>query len=77
MADFMHRKPICSRRTFVQAAAVGAAGTALGMMGPRVDAAPKSPRAGKADGVEVLNPRGRVPLSFVIDDSTCHSESPY
>ncbi len=24
-----------------------------------------------ADGVEVLNPRGRVPVSFIIDDSTC------
>ena len=71
MADLMHRGPICSRREFVQAAAVGAAGTALGMMGPRGNAAPKGPRVGKADGVEVLNPQGRVPLSFVIDDSTC------
>ncbi|MCC6862773.1 MAG: hypothetical protein IT158_29630 [Bryobacterales bacterium] len=28
-------------------------------------------RPARAAGVEVLNPRGRVPLSFIIDDSTC------
>ncbi len=27
--------------------------------------------AGPVKGVEVLNPRGRVPLSFITDDSTC------
>src|SRR5579872_5802810 len=25
----------------------------------------------RPDGVEVLNPRGRVPVSLIIDDSTC------
>ena len=71
MANFTHRKPMCSRRGFVKTAAVGAAGTVLRMMGSPVNAAAKSPLVRQADGVEVLNPRGRVPLSFFIDDSTC------
>lgn len=28
-------------------------------------------RPPRSSGVEVLNPRGRVPVSFIIDDSTC------
>ena len=28
-------------------------------------------RPASADGVDVLNPRGRVPVSLIIDDSTC------
>jgi hypothetical protein len=32
---------------------------------------PLGKRPTQQEGVEVLNPRGRVPLSFVIDDSTC------
>jgi hypothetical protein len=28
-------------------------------------------RPARIDGVKVLNPRGRVPISYVIDDSTC------
>jgi len=56
----------CSRRRFVRATAVGAAvtlGVSQGAMGKPVDQS-----TGK---VEVLPPRGRVPLSFFIDDSTC------
>jgi hypothetical protein len=33
--------------------------------------APRGQRPEQDAGVQVLNPRGRVPLSFVIDDSTC------
>ena len=36
---------------------------------------PEKPEPGerpeRAEGVTVLNPRGRVPVSFIIDDSTC------
>src|SRR5688572_22031949 len=28
-------------------------------------------RPARAEGVQVINPRGRVPISYVIDDSTC------
>ena len=61
-----------TRRQFVKCAAQGvAAGAAAGfatdllaqIAGERPKPAP--------DGVEVLNPRNRVPVSFIIDDSTC------
>lgn len=45
-----------SRRTFLQ--------SALAAQIP-------GQRPARAHGVEVLNPRGRVPVSFIIDDSTC------
>lgn len=32
---------------------------------------PPAAEGGGARGVEVLHPRGRIPLSFIIDDSTC------
>src|SRR5947209_3378345 len=32
---------------------------------------PGGARAAQDASVEVLHPRGRVPLSFIIDDSTC------
>ncbi len=71
-----------SRRKFLQAAALGLATTplrAIPSIGrahlgsprqeePRVDPGERPPRA---DGVTVLNPRDRVPVSFIIDDSTC------
>ncbi len=71
MTDAMHRGPTWSRRGLIKAAAIGAAGTALGMTESRGSAAPKGGKAPKAEGVKVINPQGRVPLSFVIDDSTC------
>jgi hypothetical protein len=71
MTDSNQRDSGCSRRRFVKAAALGAAGTALGLAKSRGGAQDKRPAAKQAEGVEVLNPRGRVPLSFVIDDSTC------
>ena len=47
-------------------AAFGLAGVSGPLMGQDLGVRPK-----KADGVEVINPRARVPLSFIIDDSTC------
>ncbi len=58
-----------TRREFLAAAGAAAAGTAFGMpaaaqeKGERPDPPP--------EGVRVLNPRTHVPLSFIIDDSTC------
>ena len=62
-------RPTYSRRRFVQGAAVGAAGLLASRGGARDKPAGSRPRP--AEGVTVLNPQGRVPLSFFIDDSTC------
>ncbi|NQU52712.1 MAG: twin-arginine translocation signal domain-containing protein [Bacteroidetes bacterium] len=52
-----------NRRNFIKTTATGSAAVAI------------SPHFGlsteKAPNVEVLNPRNRVPLSLIIDDSTC------
>jgi hypothetical protein len=66
-----------SRRDFLRAGAAVAAGLISGqahplLAGPATTAeVPAGKRPSKAPGVEVLNPRDRVPLSFIIDDSTC------
>ena len=61
-----------TRRDFLRASAAGlfAGGAALNWT-PTSCAQPAGERPEQADGVTVLNPRGRVPLSFIIDDSTC------
>ncbi|HYE98617.1 MAG TPA: twin-arginine translocation signal domain-containing protein [Planctomycetota bacterium] len=60
-----------NRRRFLQTSAA-AVGALSGL--PSLDAAqaeaPKGDRPSQAAGVAVLNPRTRVPLSFLIDDST-------
>lgn len=59
-----------SRRTFVKATAAQAMTIGMaGMQGVRSACAQTTTRQNAA--VEVLLPRNRVPLSFVIDDSTC------
>src|SRR5689334_796358 len=72
-----------SRRDFLRsAAAVTAAGVVVGGGGgrggrsafanvPTAAEVPPGDRPPQDRSVEVLNPRGRVPLSFIIDDSTC------
>jgi len=64
---------LASRRRFLGSAAAAAA--ALALPGPALAAPhsgiPTGPRAAQDPSVAVLNPRGRVPLSFIIDDSTC------
>lgn len=65
------------RRSFLRQAAGGMA--ALGLGSTAWDFSRPAPvlaqepgdRPKRADGVTVTNPRGRVPLSFIIDDSTC------
>ncbi len=60
-----------TRRDFLQTASAGAAAS-LSFGGREIFAqAPMGERQRRDAGVEVLHPRGRVPLSFVIDDSTC------
>jgi hypothetical protein len=58
-----------SRREFLRASALGLAGAALGQV--PVLAQFKGERPKQAEGVTVLNPRGRIPVSLIIDDSTC------
>jgi hypothetical protein len=58
---------VLNRRDFLRGAAGAAAALSLG----RSFAQPRGDRPARAGGVEVLNPRGRVPVSLIIDDSTC------
>ena len=63
-----------TRRDFLKTSAA-LAGTwgALGARSARayVPGNPPGERPRQDKGIEVLHPRGRVPLSFIIDDSTC------
>ncbi len=52
-----------SRRTFLKTSALATAAPLLAQV--------PGERPKNADGVRILNPRGRVPVSFIIDDSTC------
>jgi hypothetical protein len=61
-----------SRRDFLRAVGAGAfvAGSGL-LSAAELFAQEQGDRPPQADGVKVLNPRNRVPVSFIIDDSTC------
>ncbi|MHC4742383.1 MAG: twin-arginine translocation signal domain-containing protein, partial [Planctomycetota bacterium] len=59
-----------TRREFVKAAAIAAGGAVLLNSG-RAAGQPKGERPFQAADVQVLNPQNRVPMSFIIDDSTC------
>jgi hypothetical protein len=56
-----------NRRSFLQSSAAALATGALSS----AFAQERGARPTRANGVTVLNPRERVPLSFIIDDSTC------
>ena len=63
-----------TRRDFLKtSAALAGTGGALGARSARayVPGNPPGERPRQDKGIEVLHPRGRVPLSFIIDDSTC------
>ena len=63
-----------TRRDFLKtSAALAGAWGALGARSVRayVPGNPPGERPRQDKGIEVLHPRGRVPLSFIIDDSTC------
>lgn len=55
-----------TRRGFLRAS-----GTALGVGCPLLQSFARDDRPSRRASVTVLNPKGRVPLSFIIDDSTC------
>ncbi len=56
-----------ARRTFLQASGAAFAGACAKPLHADQPPADQLPAA----GVQILNPLGRVPLSFIIDDSTC------
>ena len=58
-----------TRRSFLERALLGAAASAFI---PTIRAQDRGARpSAKPDGVEVINPRARVPVGLIIDDSTC------
>jgi hypothetical protein len=77
------KRNLPSRRDLLRAGAAAAAAAAAAGLGAaglgaarpaRAAFVPENPageRPRRDAGLEVLNPRGRVPLSFIIDDSTC------
>ncbi len=60
-----------NRRHFLHHAALGVAGAGLVSSVPSLLAQVAGDRPLRAEGVTVLNPRARVPLALIIDDSTC------
>ncbi len=60
-----------SRRNFLQTTAWAAVGAGLSWRPTPLPAQSAGERPARAAGVTVLNPRGRVPVSQIIDDSTC------
>ncbi len=60
-----------SRRNFMKHTAMGAAALGLAAHEKSVYAQERGERASQDQSVKVLNPKNRVPLSFIIDDSTC------
>src|SRR5262245_32817334 len=66
----LHSPPV-SRRHFIRTGtqALSVAGVALEL--PVLLAQTAGERPPRAEGVTVLNPRARVPVGLIIDDSTC------
>jgi hypothetical protein len=61
-----------SRREFLSTLRrVGTAVAAAGLARNLALGQPAGDRPARAPGVEILNPRDRIPLNFIIDDSTC------
>ena len=60
---------LLSRREFL--AATGLIGAGLALDASQLYAQIPGERPARAEGVTVLNPRGRVPVGIIIDDSTC------
>jgi len=64
--------PFFTRRTFLQGSAAALAAGALGSYAiEEASAQIAGQRPDRPEGISVINPQGRVPLSFIIDDSTC------
>jgi hypothetical protein len=62
--------PPLPRRRFLQNAGLGAAAASLGLNAPSVLAQIAGDRPARSPDVTVLNPRARVPVALMIDDSS-------
>ena len=65
-----------TRRSFLKTTSFGLGALGMGRpesraLLPQIADVEKGERPFQSQEVEILNPRGRVPLSFIIDDSTC------
>lgn len=60
-----------SRRDFLRQSARAVAGCGFGMSSFAARAQEPGARPSRAPGIRVLNPRARVPVGLIVDDSTC------
>ena len=67
----MYSRKAIRRRDFLKISALAAAGARVALNAVPALAQDKGERPEQAEGVAVLNPCGRVPVSLIIDDSTC------
>jgi hypothetical protein len=67
----MYNQNILSRRDFMKITALATAGAASVISSRPAIAQDRGQRPAQSAAVTVLNPQNRVPLSFIIDDSTC------
>ncbi len=67
----MDRNNRYNRRQYLKTSTLGAVGAGLGLSARTLLAQDPGQRPSQAEEVQVLNPMCRVPLSMIIDDSTC------
>ena len=60
-----------SRREFLKQASTNVAGAAFAFGAAEVLGQVAGERPARADGISVINPRNRIPVGLIIDDSTC------
>lgn len=66
-----------SRRDLLRVGAAGLLASSIPEIGRPLCAQERGERPHQAEGVKVITPRGRVPISFIIDDSTCLANLAY
>ena len=66
-----HRTTVMTRRRLLQTGTLAAIAAEAGLRGNQAVAQERGNRPERTKDVEVLNPCGRVPVSLIIDDSTC------
>ena len=59
------------RRQFLKSAGAGITAAGFGLNATTLFPQVPGERPAHADDITVLNPRGRVPVGLIIDDSTC------
>jgi hypothetical protein len=67
----MRTQNILTRRDFMKIAAMATTAAGSALRTTPAEAQPTGERPQPAQGVTVLNPQNRVPVSLIIDDSTC------